>query len=420
MAEFLVIRLGADENAHASWIAVDDAGTRRTPPVMGPLEEAQKDVGDREVIVLVPAGETSTLACDLPAKGARLRAALPFALEEQVADEIENLHFAPGPRRAAGDLPVVVVAHDKMSAWLARLQEAGIRPARLIPEDHGLAFVPNTLSMLVAENQVVFNNGADLAFVMQGVTPVDALMAAGILGENGLTDAATENPRHLLVYCEPTDEQRFSEEWSRLRQYLDSVDINLLPDGVLPRLAVTVASGSGVNLLQGRYGESTDVGALVRPWRYVAMLLVALGVLGIAGKGIDYVRLTSEEAALKEQFTAEYRKIRPDDTREVMDPLGTVTSIRRSFGAPGSAPAVFLPLLQQLALAMQENKDADIQAISYRAGVVDVRLTAPDVATLDRIEKGISQSDRFSATIQSTDRVGDEVNSRIQIREVGS
>ena len=420
MAEFLVIRLGADENAHASWIAVDDAGTRRTPPVMGPLEEAHKDVGDREVIVLVPAGETSTLTCDLPAKGARLRAALPFALEEQVADEIENLHFAPGPRRAAGDLPVVVVAHDIISAWLARLQEAGIRPARLIPEDHGLAFVPNTLSMLVAENQVVFNNGADLAFVMQGVTPVDALMAAGILGENGLTDAATENPRHLLVYCEPTDEQRFSEEWSRLRQYLESVDINLLPDGVLPRLAVTVASGSGVNLLQGRYGESTDVGALVRPWRYVAMLLVALGILGIAGKGVDYVRLTSEEATLKEQFTAEYRKIRPDDTREVMDPLGTVTSIRRSFGAPGSAPAVFLPLLQQLALAMQENKDADIQAISYRAGVVDVRLTAPDVATLDRIEKGISQSDRFNATIQSTDRVGDEVNSRIQIREVGS
>ena len=420
MAEFLVIRLGADENAHASWIAVDDAGTRRTPPVMGPLEEALKDVGDREVIVLAPAGETSTLTCDLPAKGARLRAALPFALEEQVADEIENLHFAPGPRRAAGDLPVVVVAHDKMGAWLARLQEAGIRPARLIPEDHGLAFVPNTLSMLVAENQVVFNNGADLAFVMQGVSPTDALMAAGILGENGLADAATENPGHLLVYCEPTDEQRFSEEWSRLRQYLDSVDINLLPDGVLPRLAVTVASGSGVNLLQGRYGESTDVGALVRPWRYVAMLLVALGVLGIAGKGIDYVRLTAEETALKEQFTAEYRKIRPDDTREVMDPLGTVTSIRRSFGAPGSAPAVFLPLLQQLALAMQENKDADIQAISYRAGVVDVRLTAPDVATLDRIEKGISQSDRFNATIQSTDRVGDQVNSRIQIREVGS
>jgi len=47
-------------------------------------------------------------------------------------------------------------------------------------------------------------------------------------------------------------------------------------------------------------------------------------------------------------------------------------------------------------------------------------LTAPDVATLDRIEKSVSQSRRFSASIQSTDRVGEQVNSRIQIREVGS
>ncbi len=420
MAEFLVIRLGTDENAHASWIAVDDAGTRRTPPVMGPLDEAVKDIGGREVIVLVPAGETSTLTCDLPAKGARLRAALPFALEEQVADEIENLHFAPGTRRAGGNLPVVVVAHNRMSAWIERLRDAGISPARLVPEDHGLAIVPNTVSMLVAEHQIVFNDGADLEFVMQGVTPTDALAAAGLFGNEGLSDEAQEASRHLLVYCEPTDEQRFENDWSVLRQHLDSVDINLLPDGVLPRLAVTVASGAGVNLLQGRYGERTDMSALFRPWRYAAALLLAIGVLGIAGKAIDYFRLSGEEAALKEQFTAEYRKIRPDDTREVMDPLGTVTSIRRSFGTAGAAPAVFLPSLQQLAAAIQENKEAEILAISYRAGVIDVRLTAPDVATLDKIQKSVSQSTRFTASIQSTDRVGDQVSSRIQIREVGS
>jgi general secretion pathway protein L len=387
---------------------------------MGPLDEAVKDIGGREVIVLVPAGETSTLTCDLPAKGARLRAALPFALEEQVADEIEKLHFAPGTRRAGGDFPVVVVAHDRMNAWVERLSDAGIRPARLVPEDHGLAVVPNTLSMLVAEHQIVFNDGADLEFVMQGVTPTDALAAAGLFGNEGLSDEAQEASRHLLVYCEPTDEQRFENDWSVLRQHLDSVDINLLPDGVLPRLAVTVASGAGVNLLQGRYGERTDMSALFRPWRYAAALLLAIGVLGIAGKAIDYFRLSGEEAALKEQFTAEYRKIRPDDTREVMDPLGTVTSIRRSFGTAGAAPAVFLPSLQQLAAAIQENKEAEILAISYRAGVIDVRLTAPDVATLDKIQKSVSQSTRFTASIQSTDRVGDQVSSRIQIREVGS
>ena len=81
---------------------------------------------------------------------------------------------------------------------------------------------------------------------------------------------------------------------------------------------------------------------------------------------------------------------------------------------------VFLPSLQQLGSALQQNKSAEIEAISYRAGVIDVRLTAPDVATLDNIQKIVSTSGRFSASIQSTDQVGDKVSSRIQIRETGA
>ena len=420
MAEFLVIRLGADTDSLASWIAVDSNGTRRSPPVTGQLSEAVKDVGDRPVIVLVPAGDSATLAVDLPARGARLRAALPFALEEQVADEIEHLHFAPGKRFSNGRLPVAVVSHDRMAEWLGRLDEAGIRASQLIPENHGLAYVPNTLSLFVAEGQVMFNDGAELEFVMQDVRPSDALVAAGVLDDEGQSEEGEAMSRHLLVYCEPTDEQQFEHDWTALRHELSSVDINLLPDGVLPRLAVTVASGVGINLLQGRYGEKTDVGALFRPWRFAALLLLGLGVLSLAGKAVDYYRLTSEENVLRAQFTEEYRKIRPDDTREVMDPLGTVTSMRLGLGGTASAAPVFLPSLQQLALAMQEGGDAEIQAIAYRAGVIDVRLTAPDVATLDRIRKSVSESTRFTASIQSTDQVGGRVNSRIQIRESGT
>jgi type II secretory pathway component PulL len=149
------------------------------------------------------------------------------------------------------------------------------------------------------------------------------------------------------------------------------------------------------------------------------MLLLALGVVGLAGKGVDYYRLSQEEVALKAQFSEIYREIRPQDNREIVDPLATVNSIRRGTGGP-SAAQVFLPSLQQLSLAMQQNSAADIEAISYRAGVIDVRLSAPDVATLDSIQKIVSSSGRFTASIQSTDQVGDKVSSRIQIREAGA
>ncbi|MCH7833648.1 MAG: hypothetical protein IH911_00990, partial [Proteobacteria bacterium] len=226
--------------------------------------------------------------------------------------------------------------------------------------------------------------------------------------------------RHLLVYCEPADEQQFEHDWNALRHELDSVDINLLPDGILPRLAVTVASGAGINLLQGEFGEQTAIGELFRPWRYAAALLLGLVLLGIAGKSVDNYRLALEESALKEQFITEYRQIRPDDTRDITDPLGMVNSVRRSLGGSDVAFQVFLPSLQQLAQALQQNPSADIEAISYRAGVVDVRLSAPNVATLDSIQRSVSASSRFKASIQSTDQVGDKVNSRIQIVEDGS
>jgi general secretion pathway protein L len=422
MAEFLVIRLGANAEQSADWIVVDGNGARRSPPVTGPLAEAAKDVGDRTVIVLVPASSVLTTAVDIPIKGgARLRAALPFALEEQLADDVENLHFASGQRTDNGLLTASVVAHSQMQEWVSVLEDAGIAATRMIPENHGLAKIPGTMSLLVAADQIMFNDGAESEFVMQGVKPSDALAVAGALDESEAgsdADSDSQARGHLLVYCEPGEEIRFEHDWNALRHELASVDINLLPDGVLPRLAVTVAAKRGVNLLQGPYAVKVEYGLMVRPWRYAAALLVAFFIVGFVAKGVDYIRLSAEQEALREQFTQEYRQMRPGDNSEITDPARYVDAIRRSSGATVSTD-VFLPTLHQLSIALQQNESAEIEAISYRAGVVDVRLTAPDVATLDNIQRIVSTSGRFSASIQSTDQVGDKVSSRIQIRESG-
>ena len=422
MAEYLVIRLGSDPVNVANWIAVDSDSTRRSPPVTGPIAEAARDVGDRDVIVLVPATSVLTTTVDIPVKGgSRLLAALPFALEEQLADDVDNLHFAAGKRHPSGALPVAAVSLRNMQAWLTILDDAGISASRLVPENQGLPILPGTLSLMVTDDFIAFNDGADTEFVMQGIQPSDALRVAGALdspGQSGVDDAEPTSSGHLVVYCEPADEQRYAQDWNALRMQLNSVDVNLLPDGVLPRLAVTVASGRGINLLQGRFGAKAELANIFQPWRFAAILLLALGFVGLGGKAVDYYRLSQDQAALKQQFTQEYRELRPNDETEIIDPIGKVNSMRRSLGGP-AAVQVFLPSLQQLSAALEQNATAEIEAISYRAGVIDVRLTAPDVDTLDSIQKLVSGSGRFSASIQSTDQVGDKVSSRIQIREAG-
>jgi general secretion pathway protein L len=421
MAEFLVIRLGRTSDREVEWIAVDDNGTRRGPPASGTLEHAALDVGGRAVIVLVPATEAITTTVYVPIRsGARLRAALPFALEESLADDVEKLHFASGARRENGQLPVAVVAREKMDEWINALGQAGIKASQMIPENYGLARIPGSLSILVDGDIIFFNDGADVEFVMQGVRPSDALVAAGALTDRGDDESEPADAAgHLVVYCEAADEQRWSHDWIALRHELDSVDINLLAEGALPKLAVTVASGSGVNLLQGQYGAKTDFRSQFRPWRNAAVLLLGLMIVGFTAKGVDYYRLAQEETALQTRFTEEYRQIRPADTREVLDPINAVRSIKQGLGA-ATGPQVFLPSLRQLSDAMAKNSAARIETISYRAGVIDVRISSPDVATLDNIQKSVSASGRFQASIQSTDQVADKISSRLQIRETGS
>ena len=420
MAEFVVIRLGRTPDAQVEWIVVDDDGTRRGPPGAGTLEEAAAPIAGRPVIVLVPATETLTTVVNLPVRaGAKLMAALPYALEEQVAADVETLHFAAGDRRESGARPVAAIARATLDAWLEQLAEAGIQPWKVIPETYGLARIPGTMSVLVDGDTVTFNDGEDLEFVLEGATPSDALVAAGRLSDRLDDDAPPEQAGHLIVYCSSDDEERLSHDWIALRHELHSVDINLLPDGALPRLAVTVAAGRGVNLLQGTYGPKADYGSWLRPWRVAATLLLTLIIVGFAGKAADYYRLSQEEAVLQERFMQAYQQVRPDNSGPILDPVGAVNSIKRSLGGNTATP-VFLASLNELSSAMVQNENASIEAISYRAGVIDVRLNSPDVETVGSIQKSINESGAFVASIQSTDRVADRINSRIQIRESGS
>jgi general secretion pathway protein L len=317
-------------------------------------------------------------------------------------------------------VPVAAVSRERLNEWLERLRSAGIEPAKIIAEQYGLARLPGTLSLLLEDDQVLLNDGDETVCLLQDMTPGAALIAVGALDDSDShapaeEDVATSPRAHVLIYCEAADDERFKHDWVALRHELDSLDVKLLPDGALPRLAATVATGVGVNLLQGSYGPKSEYGGMLAPWRYAAILLLGLFVMGSAAKSVNYLALQREETALNEQFLTEYQQMVPG-AQNVDDPVRLVSSLRARAGGGNGTPPVLLQALEQLSKAVRNDADANIEAVSFRGGVADIRINAASVSVLDSIRQRIDQEGRFQARIQSTDQVGERVNSRIQIQ----
>src|SRR5256884_98482 len=127
MADWLLLRLPRAAGEPASWLIADARGAPAGPAQGGPWTLAAARAPGRRVCALVPGADVLLAEPEIPVKaGAKLQQLVPYALEEQLADDIDDLHFAIGKR--AGDsarAPVAVVARALLPA-----RALPLRPAR--------------------------------------------------------------------------------------------------------------------------------------------------------------------------------------------------------------------------------------------------------------------------------------------------
>ncbi len=111
---------------------------------------------NREIIVIVPAEDTLLTSVTLPKMNrSRLLQAIPYALEEQINDDVDSLHFVAGDYHAHESLPVMVVSRARMEQWQALLQAWQIVPDKIISAIFTLPVVPDTWCVAVDAVAVV-------------------------------------------------------------------------------------------------------------------------------------------------------------------------------------------------------------------------------------------------------------------------
>jgi hypothetical protein len=86
-------------------------------------------------------------------------------------------------------------------------------------------------------------------------------------------------------------------------------------------------------------------------------------------------------------------------------------------GHSDAGPDVFLEMLGTLSLALGEAPGAQIEQISYRNHVLDMKLTVPDIDTLEHIKSLVADHGALQMNIEQTRPADGKVESQVEIKK---
>ncbi len=375
MRETLVILLTPSASTAASWVPVDSNGRAMGSVQKGALDAAAAMAGKRRVVVVVPSESILLTQVTLPGvRGARQRQAVPFALEDRLIDEVETLHFAVGAN-AGDDIPVAVIDRRTMQSWCSALTDAGL---------HASAMVPDCLAIPYTEGQSTAIEHADRMLLRDGITSgftASSQASAALLQARGCSGVA------------PVPVSGDALLQAMLPQALDPV----------------------INLLQGEFARRGARRESLAPWRVPMALAVVWAVLGLGLWIVDYRAVVAEQEALQSEISELFHTLLPDEP--MVDPRLQIE--RRLGGAGGGSGGELLRMLTLLAEGMTDAGNAELGAISYRQGSLEVSVATQRAEQVEQLRERIASSGPYEVSIESASSRGDRVEGRLLIRAGG-
>jgi general secretion pathway protein L len=411
MPPSLLLRLPAAGQEETEWLTLDDSGAPTPTRQRGSLSLAAAAWPSGRVVVLAPATQILLAEPELPpGSGAKLAKAVPFALEEQLTEDVDQLSFAIGRRRHNGGTTVAAVSRTVLQGWVSELSAAGIDPQAiyadisLMPENPG-----QTVLWLEKERLAVRRPGA-LPFAVE-LSPVkEALVIAGVIPDPLESTPDPKPMENATLYLTREDWATVQGEFQQLIEEFASLKVQLLPDGPLPWLARGLEATDTVNLLQGEFSRTVDYAERWRQWRVAAALAAALLIVHVAAQALQIRQAKHESATLDGQIAQVFSSAMP---REVMtDPRRQMQNRLERIHDTATRPQFFLRSLQTLSGALPPK--ATISAMSYRENSIDMTLTAPSLAALSQLTETVGK-EGLTAEIQSSNPVASGVEAHLHM-----
>jgi general secretion pathway protein L len=397
---------------HAIWVSMQD-GQLTSEIKQGDLATAAANIGADNVIAYIPAIDILLTRVTLPAgRKSQLRNALPFALEENLIDDVEDLHCALGPRLEDGKYVAAVTRHDNINYWHQLLLSTGLHIQALLPDFLLLPLNAQSWSVACEGNTAYVRTTNTEGFVCQiNVLP---LMLQKELDVN-----EEHVPERIEFHgCLPFDESLMGEpliSQCQLVQHPATGSGNLLE-----LLANNPPTATSLNLLQGDFAPSSRILQRLRPWYTSAALAGILILVAFVGSVIEYISLKQQSATLEQQITQIFQQTFPD-VKRIVNPASQmrnrVAELRGK--GRGSGPD-FSEMLAKVAPVVANSKGVTAQHLRFQTGQMEILLETPDLQSLEALKNRLSDAVPWEVELKSANSTENKVQGRILISEKSS
>ncbi len=372
------------------------------------LHKVAQAHAEARVLAMVPDTEVLFTSVLVSAKQLKqVGAAVAYLIEEQVGEDIENLHVVQAPQQADGYVPLLLVSEARMQAWVQPIKAAGLRLDAMLPN---LLFLPyeKTLGLeLPPPQHWTLSLHGDQASLRTGAFAGAALEAAALptlLQAARAESGSAQSPLHIHVLG---GEAALPALESWLRQQPVAVTLrqeNLEPLQYLQTLEPQSLLRHPFNLLQGSHaGRSTP--SWSPAWKWAAVFLGLAFGLQLASEWVQFAYYQHKASRTQATAMAEYKQLFPQD-RGV-----SAGNLRRRMEAnlqsgQGQASGL-LPLLTQMGEGMQ-GLSVQTQSIDFDADLkkLTVDISAQSLGQLEQIKQQLEgrglQIEILSANAQGT------------------
>lgn len=347
-------------------------------------------------VVGVVRGEDVTIhKLALPMRNrAKALKAVPFALEERLAANVEDLHFAILDQRG-GEAFVAVVERTRMQSW----QEAASALGR--PLD---SLLPDYL-LLPLHPQMAFT----LLRTAEGRVLLRAKDGGGFAGDDMAREAWWRELNDADAAVATND-----RALARQLVELGATQVRLWEIGAaFPDWLQASDTFAGMpNILHGEY-EPSHRRAGWRDWRAAAMVIALAAVIRLGADGFETFSLSAQDR----QLDAEIRQVFQETFPEVKNIVNARLQMeqkakQRLAGDVGAGE--FQALLTVLAGA-RADAGAEFEEVSYEDRTLNVQCVVPDFAALDRLKQRLAADGRIKVELLSSGARDNKVTGRLRL-----